>query len=81
MALYFIDVYDGNDWQLDPAGVELATDKDVEQAALAGLRDLVNEHFMRCAPCSLAIRVSGEDTNEVFNAKAEIHPRWWIARR
>lgn len=36
---------------------------------------------MRCAPCSLGIRVSDEDTNEVFNVQPEESiPGGWTVR-
>ena len=76
MAQHFIDVFDGTDWALDPEGIDLASDEDVEKAALAGLRVLIEERLNESAPVDMVVRVNDEDLNEVFVLRAEIRPRW-----
>ena len=76
MAEYFIDVFDGTDWVLDPDGIALPSDGDVEKAAVAALRVLVEERFQESLPLDLIVRVNDEDSNEVFVLRAEIRPRW-----
>ena len=76
MAQYFIDVLDGSDWALDPEGIDLPSDQEVEKAAVLALRVLVDERLQECEPLDLVVRVNDEDLNEVFVLRAEIRPRW-----
>ena len=76
MAQYFIDVFDGTDWALDPEGIDLPSDEEVEKAAVLALRVLVEERFQESTPLDLVVRVNDEDSNEVFVLRAEIRPRW-----
>jgi hypothetical protein len=76
MAPYFIDVFDDTDWALDPEGIALPGDADVEKGAVAALRVLVEERFQESMPVDLIVRVNDEDSNEGFVLRAEIRPRW-----
>ena len=81
MAQYFIDVFDGTDWALDPEGIDLPRDEEVEKAAVLALRVLVEERFQESTSLDLVVRVNDEDSNEVFVLRAEIVPDGSITRR
>ena len=76
MAQYFIDVFDGTDWALDPEGIDLPRDEEVEKAAVLALGVLVEERMHESTSLDLVVRVNDEDSNEVFVLRAEIRPRW-----
>ena len=76
MAQYFIDVFDGTVWALDPEGIELASDEDVEKAALAGLRVLIEERLNKSVPVDLVVRVNDEDSESAVRPASRIRPRW-----
>ena len=77
MAEYFIDVFDGTDWVLDPDGIALPSDGDVEKAAVAALRVLVEERFQESLPLDLIVRLNDQGfERSVRPERPGIHHRW-----
>ena len=70
------------DWALDPEGIDLPRDEEVEKAAaVLALRVLVEKCFQESTALDLVVRVNDEDSNEVFVLRAEFVPDGSITRR